>query len=188
VARNFLLSSELKFSRKIREMVLAMRIDNAFSQGSDPRALSERDFSWRKFLRGRRGGDQLFWQVAGRAHARASCVPRRLAQGPANYSPTRHKDAAIARRNYVLDQMQENSYITRDQMAAADADDLVTYNRPFGAVVTDVDYFVEEVRRTLQTKYGDKALYDGGLQVRSTLDPRLQDIAVRSLRAGAARL
>jgi penicillin-binding protein 1A len=66
----------------------------------------------------------------------------------------------------------------------ADAEDLVTYNRPFGAVVTDVDYFVEEIRRTLQTKYGDKALYDGGLQVRSTLNPRLQDIAVRSLRAG----
>jgi len=70
------------------------------------------------------------------------------------------------------------------EMAAADAEDLLTYNRPFGAVVTDVDYFVEEVRRTLQTKYGDKALYDGGLQVRSTLNPRLQDIAVRALRAG----
>ena len=95
-------------------------------------------------------------------------------------SPTRHKDAAIARRNYVLDQMQENGYVTREQMVAGDAEDLLTYNRPFGAVVTDVDYFVEEVRRTLQTKYGDKALYDGGLQVRSTLNPRLQDIAVRS--------
>ena len=69
-------------------------------------------------------------------------------------------------------------------MAAAEAEDLVTYNRPFGAVVADVDYFVEEVRRTLYEKYGEKALYDGGLQVRSTLDPRLQDIAVRSLRAG----
>jgi penicillin-binding protein 1A len=80
--------------------------------------------------------------------------------------------------------MYENGYITRQQRDVADAEDLVTYNRPFGAVVADVDYFVEEVRRSLFDKYGEKTVYDGGLQVRSTLDPRLQDIAVRSLRAG----
>ena len=65
---------------------------------------------------------------------------------------------------------------------------LVASNRPFGAVVADVDYFVEEVRRVLYTQYGEKALYDGGLQVRSTLDTRLQDIAVRTLRARSRRL
>ena len=184
VARNFLLSSELKFSRKIREMVLAMRIDNAFSKDQILELYLNEIFLGENSYGVAAAATNYFGKSLDELTLAQAAFLAGLPKGPANYSPTRHKDAAIARRNYVLDQMQENGYITRDQMAAADADDLVTYNRPFGAVVTDVDYFVEEIRRTLQTKYGDKALYDGGLQVRSTLDPRLQDIAVRSLRAG----
>jgi len=184
VARNFLLSSELKFSRKIREMVLAMRIDNAFSKDQILELYMNEIFLGENSYGVAAAATNYFGKSLDELTLSQAAFLAGLPKGPANYSPSRHKDAAIARRNYVLDQMQENGYITRAQMAAAGADDLVTYNRPFGAVVTDVDYFVEEVRRTLQTKYGDKALYDGGLQVRSTLDPRLQDIAVRSLRAG----
>ncbi|HYK78187.1 MAG TPA: transglycosylase domain-containing protein, partial [Micropepsaceae bacterium] len=184
VARNFLLSSELKFSRKIREMVLAMRIDNAFSKDQILELYLNEIFLGENSYGVAAAATNYFGKSLDELTLSQTAFLAGLPKGPANYSPTRHKDAAIIRRNYVLDQMQENGYITREQMAAADADDLVTYNRPFGAVVTDVDYFVEEVRRTLQTKYGDKALYDGGLQVRSTLNPRLQDIAVRSLPAG----
>jgi penicillin-binding protein 1A len=184
VARNFLLSSELKFSRKIREMVLAMRIDNAFSKDQILELYLNEIFLGENSYGVAAAATNYFGKSLDELSLAQAAFLAGLPKGPANYSPTRHKDAAIARRNYVLDQMEENGYITRDQMATADVEDLLTYNRPFGAVVTDVDYFVEEVRRTLQTKYGDKALYDGGLQVRSTLNPRLQDIAVRSLRAG----
>src|SRR5882757_48518 len=184
VARNFLLSSELKFSRKIREMVLAMRIDNAFSKDQILELYLDEIFLGENSYGVAAAATNYFGKSLDELTLAQAAFLAGLPKGPANYSPTRHKDAAIARRNYVLDQMYENRYISREQLKAAAGEDLVTYNRPFGAVVTDVDYFVEEVRRTLQTKYGDKALYDGGLQVRSTLDPRLQDIAVRSLRAG----
>ena len=90
----------------------------------------------------------------------------------------------MIRRNYVLGQMEENGYITAEEAQVAEDEQLIASNRPFGAVVADVDYFVEEVRRVLYNQYGEKALYDGGLQVRSTLDTRLQDIAVRNLRRG----
>ena len=67
------------------------------------------------------------------------------------------------------------------------AEPLVTQTRALGSQAADVDYFVEEVRRQLFEQYGDKALYDGGLQVRSSLDTRLQNFAVSALarRAGA---
>lgn len=184
VARNFLLSSELKFSRKIREMVLAMRIDNAFSKDQILELYLNEIFLGENSYGVAAAATNYFGKSLDELSLSQAAFLAGLPKGPANYSPTRHKDAAIARRNYVLDQMWENGYITREQMASAKAEDLITYSRPFGAVVADVDYFVEEVRRTLYDKYGQKALYDGGLQVRSTLDPRLQDVAVRSLRAG----
>jgi penicillin-binding protein 1A len=184
VARNFLLSSELRFSRKIREMVLAMRIDSAFSKDQVLELYLNEIFLGDNSYGVAAAATNYFGKSLDELTLAQAAFIAGLPKGPANYHPVRHKDAAIIRRNYVLDQMQENGYITRDQMAEAKAEDLVTYSRPFGAVVPDVDYFVEEVRRTLHDKYGDQALYDGGLQVRTTLNPRLQEIAVRSLRAG----
>ena len=184
VARNFLLSGELKFSRKIREMVLAMRIDNAFSKDQILELYLNEIFLGENSYGVAAAATNYFGKSLDELSLAQTAFLAGLPKGPANYSPTRRKDAAIARRNYVLQQMYENGYITRQQREVADAEDLVTYNRPFGAVVADVDYFVEEVRRSLFDKYGEKTVYDGGLQVRSTLDPRLQDIAVRSLRAG----
>src|ERR1043165_4441694 len=83
--------------------------------------------------------------------------------------------------------MRENGYITREQERAAIAEPLATQMRPLGIQAEDADYFVEEVRRILYAQYGQKALYDGGLQVRSTLDTRLQNYAVNALRAGLVR-
>lgn len=184
VARNFLLSSEVKFSRKIREMVLAMRIDNAFSKNRILELYLNEIFLGENSYGVAAAATNYFGKTLDELSLSQVAFLAGLPKGPANYSPVRHKEAAIGRRNYVLDEMWQNSYITRAQRDAAETEDLITYNRPIGAVVPDVDYFVEEVRRNLQQKYGDQALYDGGLQVRLTLDPRLQDIAVRSLRAG----
>jgi len=184
VARNFLLSSELKFSRKIREMVLAMRIDSAFSKDQILELYLNEIFLGENSYGIAAAATNYFGKSLDELTLSQTAFLAGLPKAPANYSPTRHKDAAIVRRNYVLTEMRDNGYISREEEKAAEAEDLITYNRPFGAVAADVDYFVEEVRRILFTKYGTEALYDGGLQVRSTLDTRLQDIAVRNLRAG----
>ena len=184
VARNFLLSSEVKFSRKIREAVLAMRIDSAFAKDQILELYLNEIFLGENSYGDAAAATNYFGKSLDQLTLAQTAFLAGLPKAPANYNPYRHKDAAVGRRNYVLEQMRENGYITRQQAADAEAEDLVTTNRPFGAVAPDVDYFVEEVRRVLYQKYGETALYDGGLQVRSTLDPRLQDIAVRSLRAG----
>jgi penicillin-binding protein 1A len=184
VARNFLLSSEVSYSRKIREMVLAMRIDSAYSKDKILELYLNEIFLGENAYGVAAAATVYFGKSLDELTLSQAAFLAGLPKAPSNYNPARRKDAAIGRRNYVIEQMEENGYVTHEQAVAAEAEDLVTTTRAFGAVVPDVDYFVEEVRRFLDTKYGSKALYDGGLQVRSTLDPRLQEIAVRQLRAG----
>src|SRR5476649_3077813 len=83
--------------------------------------------------------------------------------------------------------MAYNNYITDEQAAAAKAAPLVTQTRALGSQAADVDYYVEEVRRLLIGRYHSKGLYDSGLQVRASLDTRLQNFAVSALRSGLVR-
>ena len=184
VARNFLLTNEVKISRKIREMILAMRIDAAFTKDQVLELYLNEIFLGENAYGVAAAAMVYFSKSLDQLTLAEAAFIAGLPKAPSNYSPVRRKEAAIIRRNYVLSQMEENGYITREEELAAAKEDIVTIRRPFGAVAADVDYFVEEVRRTLNTQYGNKALYDGGLQVRSTLDTRLQNIAVRELRAG----
>jgi penicillin-binding protein 1A len=107
-----------------------------------------------------------------------------LPKGPANYQLPRNHDRAIDRRNYAISRMLERGYIDADQAAEARAADLVVTNRLAGDQFIAASHFVEEVRRQIEEQYGEDALYNGGLSIRSTIDTRLQLAAARSLRAG----
>ncbi|HRO02868.1 MAG TPA: PBP1A family penicillin-binding protein, partial [Terricaulis sp.] len=107
-----------------------------------------------------------------------------LPKGPANYQLPRHHDRAVERRNYAISRMLERGYITEAQAAEARAAELTVTNRLAGDEFIASSYFVEEVRRQVQSQYGEQAVYDGGLSIRSTLDTRLQLAAARALRAG----
>jgi penicillin-binding protein 1A len=184
VARNFLLSSERTMSRKIREMVLAMRIDSTFSKDKILELYLNEIFLGENSYGIAAAATVYFGKSLDELTLAQAAFLAALPKAPSNYNPRRNLNAAVIRRNYVLGQMEENGYITAEDAQVAEDEPLLASNRPFGAVVADVDYFVEEVRRVLYNQYGEKALYDGGLQVRSTLDTRLQDIAVRNLRRG----
>jgi penicillin-binding protein 1A len=184
VARNFLLSSERTFTRKIREMVLAMRIDGTFTKDKILELYLNEIFLGENSYGVAAAATVYFAKSLDELTLAQAAFLAALPKAPSNYHPRRHLEAAVARRNYVLGEMEDNGYITAEDAKIAEAEQLVASNRPFGAVVADVDYFVEEVRRILYNQYGEQALYDGGLQVRSTLDTRLQDIAVRNLRRG----
>ena len=184
VAKNFLLTSELRVSRKVREAVLAMRIDSAFTKDQILELYMNQIFLGQNSYGVAAAALNYFGKSLDELDIAEAAYLAALPKGPQNYHPVYHKQAALTRRNWVIQQMAENGYITEDEAAAAMKEDLITHSRAQGAVAPDVDYFVEEVRRQLYEKYGEKALYDGGLQVRSTLDTHLQDIGVRALRAG----
>src|SRR5690606_34031549 len=108
-----------------------------------------------------------------------------LPKAPANYHPFRHHDRAVERRNWVIDQMQRNGYISAEQAEQAKAEPLkVTPRAPTGPHLPASEYFAEEVRRELMQMYGEEGLYAGGLSVRTTLDPKLQVEAQKALRHG----
>jgi penicillin-binding protein 1A len=187
VAKNFLLNSEQKFSRKIREAILAVRIDATYSKQKILELYLNEIFLGENSYGVGAAALNYFGKSLDQLDIAECAFLAALPKAPSNYDPRYNKAAALDRRNWVIGQMADNGYITRDEESAAIAEPLITQTRPMGSQAEDADYFVEEVRRLLYDKYGQNALYDGGLQVRATLDTRLQNFAVNALRAGLVR-
>lgn len=183
VAKNFLLSGIQTYERKIKEAILAYRIEKAFSKdqilelylnenlmgygsyGIAAAALSYFDKSV----------DELDLEEI----AYLAAVPK----APYNYHPIRKYDRAVGRRNWVLKRMYDEGYISEEDKNTAQAKPLVTASRDRTRTFT-AGYFTEEVRRELKSLFGDEELYEGGLFVRTTLSPKLQTIAEKELKKG----
>ena len=168
-------SNEQTYERKIQEALLALRIEPTYLEGQDPRALSERDLSRRSAHYGVAAAAlELFRQVGARADPRRGRLSRGAAQGAENYHPFRNPERAIERRNWVIDRMVENGYITREEGEAAKAEPLGVNPRTVVAEQYRRRIFRRGSAPRAQRPYGEKKLYEGGLSVRTTLDPKLQ--------------
>ncbi|HKX64696.1 MAG TPA: transglycosylase domain-containing protein, partial [Rhizomicrobium sp.] len=187
VARNFLLNNELKMARKIREAILAVRIDATYPKEKVLELyLNEINLGQNSYGVGA-ATLNYFGKSLDELTISEVAFLAALPKSPSHYDPRFHHQAAQDRRNWVISRMLENNFITRQQADAARAEPLVTQTRALGSQAADVDYYVEEVRRLLIGRYKGKGLYDGGLQVRSSLDTRLQNYAVGALRSGLVR-
>jgi len=187
VARNFLLNSDVKIARKIREVILALRIDATYSKEKVLELyLNEINLGQNSYGVAAAALNYFGKSVDELDIAEVAFLAA-LPKAPSHYDPRFHRQAAVDRRNWVIGQMEENGYITDEQARAAKAEPLNAATRPLGSQAEDANYFVEEVRRQLYAKYGQQALYDGGLQVRSSLDTSLQNYAVNALRMGLVR-
>ncbi len=187
MARNFLLNSDVKIARKIREVFLALRIDATYSKEKILELyLNEINLGQNSYGVAA-AALNYFGKSLDQLDISEVAFLASLPKAPSHYDPRFHLQAAVDRRNWVIGQMEENGYITEREAEAAMAEPLNAETRALGSQTEDADYFVEEVRRQLYAKFGKDALYDGGLQVRSTLDTRLQNYAVNALRTGLVR-
>src|SRR5438874_8761920 len=187
VAKNFLLTNELSFSRKIKEALLAMKIERTFSK-EKILELYVNEIYLGVGAYGVAAASLLYFdksvhELTGAEAAYLAALPK----GPNNYHPFRHHDDAVARRNYVLERMLEDRYLTPQQTEAAKKEPLKVIQRPTGARIFAAEYFAEEVRRYVNDNYGEKKLYEGGLSVRTTLDPKTQVLARKVLIDGLVR-
>src|SRR3978361_1252647 len=107
-----------------------------------------------------------------------------LPKAPAALHPVRNRDRAVERRNYVVDRLLENGWIKQADADKARKDPLTVTNRTNAAHIFAGEYFAEEVRRDVFERYGEKKLYEGGLSVRTTLDPKLQVMARKTMTNG----
>ena len=111
-----------------------------------------------------------------------------LPKEPNNFNPFRNRERAIDRRNYVIERMVEDGYVTRDRTATgAKAEPLTSIRACCRPTRFAAGFFAEEVRRELNDRYGEKKLYEGGLSVRTTLDPKMQLMARKALVDGLVR-
>ena len=184
VAKNILLQNQINLVRKIKEAVLAIRIDHAMTK---QRVLEI-------YLNEIYLGEQSYGVAAAAAAYFAKPLDQltiaqdamlaSLPKAPNNYDPYRAPAAALARRNWVIDRMADDGAITRDQATAAKAAPLLTRASGRPATVPGAGYFADAVRQQLVQLFGEKRTTDGGLVVFTSLDPTLQATADASLRQG----
>ena len=183
VARNFLLTRDKKLERKIKEMFLSWRIETAY----------EKDHILYLYLNEIFLGSQAYGvEAASRAYFGKSvrdasiaeaAILAGLPQRPSDYSPHRHFEKARGRQTYVLRQMLQKGYITQQQHDDALAEEITIVPKG-NAFLEQAPYFTEHVRRYLVDKYGEEAVLNGGLRVRTTCDLDLQRIAQEAVTKG----
>ncbi len=182
VAKNFLLSSEKTFERKIKEMILAFRIERAFTKEQILELyLNEINLGGTAY--GVAAASQVYFRKSlSELTVAEAALLAGMPQAPTRYNPLINPDLALRRRNYVIRRMLDEKYITQEQADAALKTKIEVFKRQPSTLVGN--YFVEEVRREMLEKYGDKKMARGGYVVRSTLDPRLQAAADKALQGG----
>jgi penicillin-binding protein 1A len=183
VAKNFLLTNQATLARKIREAILAFRIEETYSKerilelylneiylGAGNYGVAQAAINY---------FDRSLDELTLSEIAYLAALPK----APNRYHVVRNEKEAYARRDYVLNRMQEDGYITAAEAQAARAEKLQLRRR--GATeTTQAEFFAEEVRRNLLAAYGEKGLYESGLTVSTTLDPAYQAAADKALRDG----
>ncbi len=187
VAKNFLLTNERSFDRKIKEALLSLRIESAYSKEK----ILELYLNEIYLGLGNYGVAAAALNYYGKSvHELTVSEVAYLAalpKGPNNYQPFLRKDKAVERRNWVIDRMVENGYVSRADGDKAKLQPLGVTPRALSPNTYAAGFFAEEVRRELNDRYGEKKLYEGGLSVRTTLDPKMQQIARKALVDGLVR-
>ena len=183
VAKNMLLTNEVSFARKIKEAILAVRIERAFTKDRIMELYLNEIFLGNRSYGVAAAALNYFNKALDELSIEEVAFLAALPKAPSNYNPDRQHDAAVARRNWVIGRMSEDGYVTPEEAKAAQGRPLLTRKRDEQEVVT-AEYFSEEIRRELVKLYGEQALYEGGLSVRASMNPQLQAAATKALRDG----
>lgn len=184
VAKNFLLTNERSLERKIKEALLSLKLERAFTKAQILELYLNQIYLGMGSYGVAAAALIYFDKPLDQLTIAESAYLAALPKAPSRYHPYRNRERALARRNWVIGRMEENGFITAYEASVARAEDLVVTPRRQGAQVVDANYFVEEVRRELYGQYGETKLYEGGMSVRTTLDTGLQTKAAKALRDG----
>ncbi len=187
VAKNVLLTNETSINRKVKEAILANRLEATLTKPQILELyLNEIYLGYRSF-----GVAAAAYNYFGKSLEQLTpdeaAYLAALPKGPNNYHPKRYPEAAKGRRDWVLGEMAESGFITDEQLAVALARPLVTQDAPRRAQYADADFFVEEARRRAHRQFGEEEINRGGYYMRTTLDPELQSAARDALMKGLER-
>ncbi|EAQ13733.1 MULTISPECIES: penicillin-binding protein 1A [Maritimibacter] len=186
VMKNFLLSSDRSAERKIKELILASRLENTLDK-EDILALYLNEIFLGQNSFGVTAASQTYFnktldELAPHEAATLAAMPK----APSDYHPVRNYDRLLNRRNFILKEMYENGYITEDQYLSERQEPIRSVQNgdfeSFRSAMPRRDYFTDEIRRQLSRDFGEEEFFGGGLTIRATVDPEMQEIAAWSLR------
>src|SRR5918993_1679459 len=187
VAKNFLVGNERSYERKIREALTAFRIEATYSKDRILELYLNEIYLGLSNYGIAAAALNYFGKSVHELTLAEAAYMAALPKAPNNYHPFRQRQAAIERRNWVLDRMVDNGYVKRDEADKAKKEPLTVSPRVISPNTIASGYFAEEVRREIGERYGEKKLYEGGLSVRTTLDPKMQAMARKALVDGLVR-
>jgi penicillin-binding protein 1A len=178
---------EISLERKIREAIVAIQIEKRYTK-REILTMFANQMYWGHNAYGVESASRLYFaKSAKEVSLEEAAMLAGIIQGNVRQSPYVNMDAAVRRRNYTLDRMAAEGFIAAERAEAAKAQPIVVRGEP-RQPPSIAPYFLEEVRKHLEARYGAKRLYESGLAVRTTLDPGLQDAANRAVAAGLRRI
>src|SRR5215467_6006862 len=184
VAKNFLLTNEVSFARKIKEALLAMRIERAYSKDKILELYLNEIYLGLGAYGIAAASLVYFDKSVNELSVAEAAYLAAMPKAPGTLHPVKNHDRAIERRNYVIDRLLENGWIRQADADKARKDPLIVASHSNAAHIFAGEYFAEEVRRDIFERYGERKLYEGGLSVRTTLNPKLQVMARKTMAAG----
>ncbi len=183
VVKNFLLTNEKSLNRKIKEAILSYRITQVFSKDKILELYLNEIYLGARSYGVASAALNYFNKSLNDLTLEECAFLAALPQAPSYYNPYKNIDRALKRRNWVIERMYEDEYVNKEDALKAITKPIKLIARD-RAEVANADFFSETVRQQIAQIYGDKSLYESGLMVRTSLNPKLQAIAERALKNG----
>ncbi|WP_420002534.1 penicillin-binding protein 1A [Arenibacterium sp. LLYu02] len=188
VMKNFLLSGDRKAERKIKEIILATRLEESLSKDKILELYLNEIFLGQNSYGVTAAAQTYFNKTLGELAPHEAATLAAMPKAPSDYHPVREYQRLLDRRNYVLREMKENGYISDAVYEVEVAEPLRSVqNGDFEAFRTALpprDYFTDEIRRQLSGNFGEGEFFTGGFTVRATIDEEMQAEAALAMRAG----
>ena len=185
VMKNFLLDGSRTIERKIREIILAWRVEQVLSKDQILELYLNEIFLGQNSFGVAAAAQTYFNKTLEELSYEEMAFLAALPQAPSQYNPVRARERVTTRRNWILGQMADNGYITEAEAVAASARPLNTVQggeiEAFSLSLPPRDYFTDEIRRQLSSQFGTEEFFTGGLSIRATIHPQLQVRAAQAL-------
>ncbi len=188
VMKNFLLSGDRRAARKIKEIILATRLEETLSKDKILELYLNEIFLGQNSYGVAAAAQTYFNKTLGELAPHEAATLASLPKAPSDYHPVRRKQRLTDRRNYVLREMFENGYISEDVYKVEVEQPLRSVQNgdfeSFRTALPPRDYFTDEIRRQLSQDFGEGEFFTGGFTVRATIDEEMQTEAALAMRAG----
>ncbi|MBY6004739.1 PBP1A family penicillin-binding protein [Salipiger bermudensis] len=186
VMKNFLLDGGRRAERKVKEIILATRVEQALSKEKILELYLNEIFLGQNSYGVTAAAQTYFNKTLSELEPHEAAFLASMPKAPSDFHPVRNKERLLQRRNYVLREMHDNGYLSDELYEQERAQPLRSVQNgdfePYQRSLPPRDYFTDEIRRQLTRDFGEGEFFSGGFSVRATLDPEMQTKAAESLR------